>query len=83
MARPTGSSEEELGIRDGFRWSPDGTSIAYWQFDASGVDIFTLINDTDALYPALTRIPYPKAGTTQLGGAASAWSTPTAAPTAG
>lgn len=56
--------EEELGIRDGFRWSPDGRAIAYWQFDSTGVEMFTLINNTDTLYPALTRIPYPKAGTT-------------------
>jgi dipeptidyl-peptidase 4 len=56
--------EEELGIRDGFRWSPDGSHIAYWQFDTTGVGIFTLINNTDTLYPALTRIPYPKVGTT-------------------
>jgi dipeptidyl-peptidase-4 len=55
--------EEELGVRDGFRWSPDGTRIAYWQFDTSGVGIFTLIDDTSALYPTLTRIPYPKVGT--------------------
>ncbi|MGH9144675.1 MAG: DPP IV N-terminal domain-containing protein [Vicinamibacterales bacterium] len=57
-------SEEELGIRDGFQWSPDGTSIAFWQFDATGVETFMLINDTDSLYPTVTRIPYPKAGTT-------------------
>ncbi|MDO8680654.1 MAG: S9 family peptidase [Acidobacteriota bacterium] len=56
--------EEELGVRDGFRWSPDGRSIAYWQFDSTGVGIFSLINNTDSLYPAITRIPYPKAGTT-------------------
>jgi dipeptidyl-peptidase 4 len=56
--------EEELNVRDGFRWSPDGRRLAYWQFDTSGIDNFTLINDTDTLYPALTRIPYPKAGTT-------------------
>ena len=43
--------EEEFGVRDGFRWSPDGRSIAYWQFDSSGVGIFSLINNTDALYP--------------------------------
>jgi dipeptidyl-peptidase-4 len=55
--------EEELGVRDGFRWSPDGERIAYWQFDSTGVEIFTLINNTDTLYPVLTRIPYPKAGT--------------------
>jgi dipeptidyl-peptidase-4 len=56
--------EEELDLRDGFRWSPDGAHIAYWQFDSTGVGIFSLINNTDALYPIITRIPYPKAGTT-------------------
>ena len=56
--------EEELGVRDGFRWSPDGRRIAYWQFDSTGVGIFSLIDNTTTLYPAITRIPYPKAGTT-------------------
>ena len=56
--------EEELGVRDSFIWSPDGKNIAYWQFDSTGVEKFTLINDTDALYPTTKTIPYPKAGTT-------------------
>ncbi len=56
--------EEELDVRDGFRWSPDSRRIAYWQFDSTGVEMFTLINDTASLYPTLTRIPYPKVGTT-------------------
>jgi dipeptidyl-peptidase 4 len=56
--------EEELGLRDTFRWSPDGRAIAYWQFDSIGVGQFSLINNTDTLYPVITRIPYPKAGTT-------------------
>ena len=56
--------EEEFNVRDGFRWSPDGRSIAYWQFDTSGVQEFTLVNYTDSLYPILTRFPYPKVGTT-------------------
>jgi dipeptidyl-peptidase 4 len=56
--------EEELGLRDCFRWSPDGTRLAYWQFDTTQVGIFTLIDDTSELYPRLTRIPYPKVGTT-------------------
>ncbi|MDQ3673366.1 MAG: S9 family peptidase [Gemmatimonadota bacterium] len=56
--------EEELGLRDCFRWSPDGTRIAYWQFDTTRVGVFTLIDSTTGLYPALTRIPYPKVGTT-------------------
>jgi dipeptidyl-peptidase-4 len=57
-------NEEELEIRDGFRWSPDGTRIAYWQFDTTGVSNMTLINDTDALYPLTTTFAYPKPGTT-------------------
>ena len=56
--------EEELDLRDAYRWSPDGKSIAYWQFDASGVHDYLLVNTTDSLYPVITRIPYPKVGTT-------------------
>ncbi len=54
--------EEEFGLRDGFRWSPDGERIAYWQFDTSGTDTFYLLNNTDELYPKLTAFQYPKAG---------------------
>ena len=57
-------NEEELFVRDAFKWSPDGRSIAYLQFDTSRVGRFTLINYTDALYPTLTGFPYPKTGTT-------------------
>jgi dipeptidyl-peptidase-4 len=57
-------NEEELDIRDGFRWSPDGRRIAYWQFDTSGVGNMTLINDTAALYPTTITYAYPKPGTT-------------------
>ncbi len=49
---------------DGFRWSPDGTKIAYWQLDASGVRDFLLLNTTDSLYSYTIPIQYPKAGTT-------------------
>lgn len=56
--------EEELGVRDGFRWSPDSRHLAYWQFDTTGVGSFALINNTDTLYPVVTHIPYPKVGTT-------------------
>jgi len=54
--------EEELGLRDGWRWSPDGRTIAYWQLDASGIGEFSLINNTDSLYAKVERIQYPKAG---------------------
>ena len=55
--------EEELNLRQAFRWAPDGRHVAFWQFDESGVDRFTMINNTDSLYPKLTSFPYPKAGT--------------------
>ncbi|MEQ8517393.1 MAG: S9 family peptidase [Chromatocurvus sp.] len=56
--------EEEFSIRDGFRWSPDGARIAFWQFDTSGVRDFLIIDNTSELYPTITRIPYPKVGET-------------------
>ncbi len=55
--------EEELHLRDAFRWSPDSKSVAYWQFNTSGVGIFHLLDNTSATYPKLIAIPYPKAGT--------------------
>ena len=56
--------EEELGLRDGWRWSPDGKSIAFWQLVADRVRDFALINYTDSLYPIVTEVQYPKAGET-------------------
>jgi dipeptidyl-peptidase-4 len=56
--------EEELDCRDGFRWSPDGKYIAYWQSDTEGTGIFYMINNLDSLYPEIISVPYPKAGTT-------------------
>jgi len=56
--------EEEFDLRDAFRWSPDGTRIAYWQFDMTGVGTFLLINDTDSLYPFTIPVQYPIVGTT-------------------
>ena len=56
--------EEEFGLRDGFRWSPDGTMIAYWYLNTSGVREFPLVNNTDSLYPRINPIKYPKVGET-------------------
>ena len=56
--------EEEFGLRDGFRWSPDGKSIAYWQLDTTGVREFPLVNNTDSLYPRINPVKYPKVGET-------------------
>jgi dipeptidyl-peptidase 4 len=57
-------SEEELKLRNCFRWSPDSQSIAYWQFNQSGVGEYTLINDTGTEYPATVKYKYPQPGTT-------------------
>ncbi len=54
--------EEELELRDGYRWSPDGKSIAFWQLDSSGVREFFLINNTDDSYSKPIGIRYPKVG---------------------
>jgi dipeptidyl-peptidase-4 len=71
-------NEEEFDIRDGFSWSPDSRSIAFWQFNTAGVKTYTLIYDLSAPrgemlthipypqtgpYPQLLQYPYPEAGT--------------------
>jgi dipeptidyl-peptidase-4 len=54
--------EEEFDLRDGFRWSPDSTMIAFWQFDTRGVDDYYLVDSIDGLYQQLKRFKYPKTG---------------------
>lgn len=56
--------EEEFACRDGFRWSPDSKSIAYWQIDASSIKKFYMINNTDSIYSQLVPLEYPKVGET-------------------
>jgi dipeptidyl-peptidase 4 len=56
------ANEEEFSCRDGFRWSPDSKSIAYWQIDATGIRNFLLIDNTDSLYSFTKPVEYPKAG---------------------
>ncbi|MFT4850704.1 MAG: dipeptidyl-peptidase-4 [Sediminicola sp.] len=54
--------EEEFACRDGFRWSPDSKSIAYWQIDASEIKKFYMVNNTDSIYSQLVPLEYPKVG---------------------
>ncbi|MDP6903424.1 MAG: S9 family peptidase [Verrucomicrobiota bacterium] len=56
--------EEELGLRDGFRWSPDGKAIAYWQLDEEGVPEMNMLNNVSGYYPKLISFRYPKTGET-------------------
>jgi len=71
-------NEEELDLHDCFRWSPDGSHIAFWQFDLHGVGNFPLMyylgKDREIVtqipypqtgpYPLVMNVPYPLAGTT-------------------
>ncbi len=54
--------EEELDCRDGFRWSPDGKSIAYWKIDATKIRNFLMIDNTDSIYSFTVPVEYPKVG---------------------
>ncbi|MFO0912072.1 MAG: DPP IV N-terminal domain-containing protein [Pirellulales bacterium] len=55
-------NEEELDLRDCYRWSPDGKQLLFWQFDTTGVSKFHLINNTDSQTPQLVTFAYPKVG---------------------
>lgn len=54
--------EEEFAMRDGFRWSPDGKSIAYWQIDANQIRDYFMLNTTDSVYSQVIPVEYPKVG---------------------
>ncbi|MES2275375.1 MAG: S9 family peptidase [Bacteroidota bacterium] len=54
--------EEEFDCRDGFRWSPDGRNIAYWQIDASKIKNYLMLNTTDSTYSFTVPVEYPVAG---------------------
>jgi dipeptidyl-peptidase 4 len=54
--------EEEFGCRDGFRWSPDGRKIAFWQVDANKIRDYYMLNTTDSNYSRIIPVEYPKVG---------------------
>ena len=54
--------EEEFGCRDGFRWSPDGSKIAFWQVDATTIRDYYMLNTTDSNYSRVIPVEYPKVG---------------------
>eukprot|EP01051_Picozoa_sp_SAG22_P009414 SAG22_NODE_784_length_7228_cov_10.581620_5_plen_514_part_00 len=56
--------EEELSVKDGWRWSPDGRKISYWQLQTEKVQWYSLYDTTSqAPYSKVTTYPYPKVGT--------------------
>ena len=62
--------EEEFGLKNAFKWSPDSEEVAYIKFDESEVKefTFTLFKGTSpeieefSLYPGQHSFKYPKAG---------------------
>ncbi|MDR3689372.1 MAG: S9 family peptidase [Fimbriimonas sp.] len=54
--------EEELDCRDGFRWSPDGKTIAFWRSDTSDIGTFYLVDNLSGVYSKPIPLPYPKVG---------------------
>ncbi|RZM08336.1 MAG: S9 family peptidase, partial [Pedobacter sp.] len=54
--------EEEFSCRDGFRWSDDSKSIAYWQIDANKIRDYYMLNTTDSVYSQVIPVEYPKVG---------------------
>jgi dipeptidyl-peptidase-4 len=54
--------EEELDLRDGWRWSPDGQRIAFWRIDDNPVKPFYWMKDTGAQYSQPVSLRYPKPG---------------------
>jgi len=55
-------NEEELDLRDCFRWSPDGKHLLFWQFDTTGVAEFHLVDNVVSKSPRITSYAYPKVG---------------------
>ncbi len=53
--------EEELSLRDGWSWSPDGKYIAFFQFDESEVNEFIMLNQL-GLKPQPIKFKFPLAG---------------------
>lgn len=53
--------EEEFSMADAWRWSPDGTKIAFWRMDQTRVKIFHLVDEMTT-YNSVFNLKYPKAG---------------------
>lgn len=53
--------EEEFGLPQAWKWSPDSKYIAFWQTDERDVPIYQ-ITDYSGQQPEYSEIPYPKVG---------------------
>jgi dipeptidyl-peptidase 4 len=53
--------EEELAIRDAFRWSPDSRHIAFWRFDQTPVPVFPMLDEL-SIPARMIPLRYPRPG---------------------
>jgi dipeptidyl-peptidase-4 len=53
--------EEEFGLAQAWKWSPDSKYIAFWQTDEHGVPIVQLTN-YEGKHPDWMKVAYPKVG---------------------
>ncbi len=53
--------EEEFGLVQAWKWSPDSKYIAFWQSDERHVPIYKL-TDFEGMHPEYMEVPYPKVG---------------------
>ncbi len=53
--------EEEFGLPQAWKWSPDSRYIAYWQVDESREPVFQMTN-YQGLHPQYVKIRYPQVG---------------------
>ena len=53
--------EEEFGLAQAWKWSPDSRHIAFWQTDERGVPIVQLTN-YEGQHPDWMKVAYPKVG---------------------
>lgn len=60
--KPDWVYEEEYGFSQGYQWSPDSRSIAYWRTDESHVKEYHMNYFNKQLYPTVYSFKYPKAG---------------------
>ena len=54
--------EEEFGLVKSFEWAPDGQHIAYYKFEETYVNEFSMTLFKNKLYPIQEVFKYPKAG---------------------
>jgi dipeptidyl-peptidase 4 len=53
--------EEEFGLVQAWKWSPDSKYIAFWQSDERHVPIY-ILTDFEGIHPEYMEVPYPKVG---------------------